>query len=494
MQDAASQPFDLLIIGAGFAGVGLGHEAMKAGFSNILILERSQRVGGTWRENTYPGAACDVPSHLYSFSFAPNPDWSRLFAPQPEILDYIERCATNFGLRPHIRFGAEVVRSTFDETTGLWTVHTASGDAFRTRFLVSGAGHALSKPALPAVKGLETFRGVTMHSAQWDPSVDLRGKRVAVIGTGASAMQLVPKVADQAAQLFVLQRTPGWLIPRPDFATPDVLKRTFRRLPVAQKLVRGLLYTYMEAFAVAYVLEPRLGRLRERGCKRYLYRTISDPEMRAKLTPNYRVGCKRILISSDYLPALKKPHVTLVAEALSELREQTLVTAGGTELAVDVIIFATGFESPEEKPPVEAIGLQGRSLHAEMKASPKAYLGATLPGFPNMFLVLGPNTGLGHSSMIYMMESQFRYIVDAMKKSRAHGWAFADLKPQVMERYQVWVQERLKRTVWNAGGCASWYLSKDGRNAISWPDFTFAFRLRTRRFDDENYTRHAATR
>jgi cation diffusion facilitator CzcD-associated flavoprotein CzcO len=272
------------------------------------------------------------------------------------------------------------------------------------------------------------------------------------------------------------------------------VKKTFRRIPAAQKLVRGLLYTYMEAFATAYVLEPRLGRLRERGCKRYLYRTISDPAMRAKLTPNYRVGCKRILISSDYLPTLRRPHVTLVAEALTELREMSIITASGSELEVDVVIFATGFESPEQKPPVEAIGLGGRSLHAVMTSSPKAYLGATLPGFPNMFLILGPNTGLGHSSMIYMMESQFRYVVDAMKKSRAHGWSFADLKPEVMERYQRWVQERLKRTVWNAGGCASWYLSKEGKNFISWPDFTFAFRLKTRRFDDENYNRHATAR
>ena len=234
MHETGAQPFDLIIIGAGFAGVGLAHQARQAGFTNILILERSQRVGGTWRENTYPGAACDVPSHLYSFSFAPNPDWSRLFAPQPEILDYIERCATDFGLRPHIRFGAEVVRSEFEEAAGLWTVHTAAGDALRTRFLVSGAGHALSKPALPAVKGLDSFKGRTMHSAQWDPTVDLRGKRVAVIGTGASAMQLVPKIAAQASHLFVLQRTPGWLIPRPDFATPEPVKRLFRRLPATQ--------------------------------------------------------------------------------------------------------------------------------------------------------------------------------------------------------------------------------------------------------------------
>ena len=489
MHETGAQPFDLIIIGAGFAGVGLAHQARQAGFTNILILERSQRVGGTWRENTYPGAACDVPSHLYSFSFAPNPDWSRLFAPQPEILDYIERCATDFGLRPHLRFGAEVVRSEFEEAAGLWTVHTAAGDALRTRFLVSGAGHALSKPALPAVKGLGSFKGRTMHSAQWDPTVDLRGKRVAVIGTGASAMQLVPKIAAQASHLFVLQRTPGWLIPRPDFATPEPVKRLFRRLPATQKLVRALLYTYMEAFAVAYVLEPRLGRLRERGCKRYLYRTISDPAMRAKLTPAYRIGCKRLLISSDYLPTLNLPHVTLVAEALTELREGSIVTASGDEHQVDVVIFATGFESPEEKPPVEAIGLQGRSLHALMTSSPSAYLGATLPGFPNYFLILGPNTGLGHSSMIYMMESQFRYIVDAMTKSRRDGWRFADLRPEVMERYQRWLGERLKRTVWNAGGCASWYLSKNGGNAISWPDFTFAFRFKTRRFDDENYTR-----
>lgn len=488
-QPSASPPLDLLIIGAGFAGVGLGHCAKQAGFDNLLILERSGRVGGTWRENVYPGAACDVPSHLYSFSFAPNPDWSRLFAPQPEILDYIERCATAFGLRPHIRFGAEVIRSEFDEHEGLWTVFTASGDTYRTRFLVSGAGHALTKPALPAVKGMGTFRGVTMHSAQWDASIDLAGKRVAVVGTGASAMQIVPQVAKQASQLFVLQRTPGWLIPRPDFATPEAVKRLFRRVPAAQKLVRGLLYTYMEAFAVAYVLEPRLGRLRERGCKRYLYRTVRDPALRSKLTPNYRVGCKRILISSDYFPTLQLPHVKLVAEALTEVREQSLVTAEGTELEVDVVIFATGFESPEDKPPVEAIGLGGRSLHAAVREAPKAYLGATLPGFPNMFLVLGPNTGLGHSSMIYMMESQFRYIVDAMKRSRSGGWRVADLRPEVMDRYQDWLKERLKRTVWNAGGCASWYLSRNGGNAISWPDFTFAFRFKTRRFDEENYIR-----
>ena len=485
MSDATA--VDTLIVGAGIAGIGLGHQLRRAGLHNFVILERSNRPGGTWRENRYPGAACDVPSHLYSYSFAPNPDWSRLFAPQPEILAYVERCAHAFGLMPHLRLRSAVQRARWDADAARWRVETSTGERYDARHLVSCAGHALSRPVYPDAEGRERFAGVQMHSSAWNDQVDLRGKRVAVVGTGASAIQIVPSIAERVGQLYVLQRTAGWLIPRPDVAMPPAVRRLFAVAPWTQKLVRGAIYSYMEAYAAGYVFEPRLLAIRERSALAYLREEIPDPELRRALTPTHRAGCKRILISSDYYAALRRPNVTLVPEGLRALDEQAVVTAGGRRLEVDVVIHATGFETAEASPPFELVGRDGLTLADAWREGISAYLGTAIPGFPNLFLLLGPNSGLGHSSMIYMMESQFAYIVDALSRAHREGWRWFDVRPDVTRRYNDWIQARLARSVWNTGGCESWYLTRTGRNTTVWPGFTFEFRHRLRRFDPASY-------
>jgi cation diffusion facilitator CzcD-associated flavoprotein CzcO len=476
-----------LIVGAGFAGIGMAIRLKQAGIEDFTILERAHGLGGTWRDNTYPGIACDVPSHLYSYSFEPNPNWSRLFAPQEEILAYLERCADKYGVRRHIRFGTEVADASFDETTGLWTVKTRDGSTLVVRVIVSGSGHALSKPVFPEVQGRETFRGKAMHSANWDHEYPLGGKRVAVIGTGASAIQIIPSIAEDIGQMHVFQRTAAWVQSKPDRAITEDEKKTFRDKPWLQKLARGAIYCALEAMAVGYVVDPRLNRIREFFALRYLKESVADPALRAKLTPRFRLGCKRILISSDYYRVLQQENVELVTDGIAEIRANSIVTKDGKERPVDVIIYATGFETAEARPPFRIIGRRGRDLKDAWRGGISAYAGTSVSGFPNFFLLLGPNVGLGHSSMILMMESQFPYILGAIRAIRNDRLKFVDVRSDVEERYNERIQKRLARTVWNAGGCVSWYLTHSGKNTVSWPGFTFEFRLRMRRFDAERY-------
>ncbi len=477
----------VLIVGAGFAGIGMAIRLKQAGIEDFTILERAQRLGGTWRDNTYPGIACDVPSHLYSYSFEPNPNWSRLFAPQDEILAYLERCADKYGVRRHIRFGAEVTVASFDEDAGLWTVKTRDGSTHVARVIVSGSGHALSRPVLPAIPGRESFRGKTMHSATWDHGYSLAGKRVAIIGTGASAIQIIPSIAADVGQMHVYQRTAAWVQAKPDRVITDEEKRNFRDKPWLQKLARGGIYCVLEAMAIGYVVEPRLNRIREFAALRYLRKSVADPVLRAKLTPHFRLGCKRILISSDYYRVLQQENVELVTDGIAEIRPNSIVTRDGKERPVDVIIYATGFETAEAKPPFRILGRRGRDLKDAWRGGISAYAGTTVTGFPNFFLLLGPNVGLGHSSMIFMMESQFPYILGAIRTLRDEHLKFVDVRSDVEDRYNERIQKRLARTVWNAGGCVSWYLTHSGKNTVSWPGFTFEFRLRMRRSDADHY-------
>jgi cation diffusion facilitator CzcD-associated flavoprotein CzcO len=391
------------------------------------------------------------------------------------------------GVRAHIRFGVEVTGATFDEATGLWTVETSAGEAHRARVLVSGAGHALTRPVLPDIPGAASFAGKAMHSARWDHSYPLEGKSVAVVGTGASAVQIVPAIAPRVSRLTVFQRTPGWVLPRPDRPTSPLLRWIFRRAPVTQKVVRAAIYAIFESFALGHVYGPRLNALHDRRGRRYLQRAVRDPELRASLTPRFRFGCKRILLSNDYYPALQRDNVELVTEPITEIRPRSVVTAGGRERPVDVIVYATGYEAAEGTPPFPVRGRGGRTLAQAWMRGGEAYLGTTVTGFPNLFVVVGPNVGLGHNSMIYMMESQFAYVLGAISALRERGLAFVDVRPEVQARYNRWVQRRLARSVWNTGGCRSWYLTRDGRNTTIWPGFTFEFRARTRRFDIERY-------
>ena len=477
----------VLIVGAGFAGIGMAIRLKQAGIGDFTLLERADRVGGTWRDNTYPGIACDVPSHLYSYSFEPNPNWSRLFAPQEEILAYLERCAAKYGIVQHIRFGTEVTGASFDEDTGLWTVKTGDGATLVARVIVSGAGHSLNKPVFPDVPGRETFLGKTMHSARWDHTYSLKGKTVAVIGTGASAIQIIPSIAEDVGLMHVFQRTASWVQPKPDRLMTDGEKKTFSDRPYLQKLARGAIYLVLEAMAAGYVVEPRLNRIREITSLRYLRQSVKDPALRAKLTPHFRLGCKRILISNDYFRVLQQQNVELVTDGIAEIRPGSIVTRDGKERPVDAIVYATGYETAEAKPPFRIIGRRGRDLRDVWRGGISAYAGTTVTGFPNVFLLLGPNVGLGHSSMIFMMESQFPYILGAIRTLREKRLSYVDVRSDVEERYNARIQKRLAKTVWNAGGCVSWYLTQSGKNTVSWPGFTFEYRLRMRRFDADSY-------
>ena len=473
------------IVGAGFAGLGAAIALRQAGISDFVVLERGDDVGGTWRDNTYPGCACDVPSNLYSFSFAQNPDWTRFFPRQPEILEYLRRTATRFGVRPHLRLRTEVRGARWDEGRGRWSVSTGSGD-LTADFLVVGDG-ALSRPWMPAVPGLDTFRGAAFHSARWDHGVDLTGKRVAVVGTGASAVQIVPELQKVVDQLYVVQRTPAWIRPRLDRPLSRQHTAVFRRLPAAQTAVRVALYWVLELLGMGFTLNQRLLRPIEAEARRHLRRQVPDPELRAKLTPTCRIGCKRILYSNEFYPALQRPNVELLAGALRELRPGSLVTADGQEREVDVVVFATGFSVTQRPLARRVVGRGGRTLADAWADGMHAYLGTAVSGFPNCFLLVGPNTGLGHTSMILMIESQVAYLVDCLRQMGRRGATTVEVRPEVERAFTSEVRGRLGRTVWTSGGCTSWYLDDKGRNTTLWPASTWRFRLRTRRFDPADY-------
>lgn len=475
----------ILIIGTGFAGLGMGVRLKQAGIHDFTILERAGGVGGTWRDNHYPGAACDIESHLYSFSFEPNPRWSRTYATQPEILAYLEHCADKYGLRPHIRFNTAVTGATFDERSGLWTLKTRDGKSLRARVVVSGSG-GLTEPAYPDIPGLRSFEGKTFHSARWDHTYPLDGKTVAVIGTGASAVQIVPAIAPRVGKLLVFQRTPPWIIPKHDPAIPPRTQELFRRAPFLQQLARDAIYLRHELFGIGFALEPRVLKLAEGLVRRHIASSVRDRALREKLMPSYRLGCKRILPTNDFYPALQRDNVDLVTEGIDEIRPRGIVTRDGVEHAVDAIILATGFEAAEAQAPFETRGRGGLDLDAAWQNGAEAYLGTTVAGFPNLFIIVGPNTGLGHNSMVLMIESQIAYIVSAVKAMRARDLKLVDVRADVQARYNARIHERLGRTVW-ASGCKSWYQTRSGKNTTLWPGFTFEYRFRTRRFDPNDY-------
>lgn len=486
-------PLSVLIVGSGFAGLGMGIRLKQEGIDDFLILERADDVGGVWRDNVYPGVACDVPVHVYSFSFEPNPNWSRFFAPQREILAYLHHCVDKYGLRPHLRLGAGVENAVFDDARALWTVTTSSGTKLEARVLITAAGLALTRPVLPSIPGLAGFEGKVFHSSRWDASTPLDGKRIAVIGTGASAIQIVPELAKIAGRLHVFQRTAPWVVSRPDHAIPALHQRIFKKSPGVQKLVRGAIWSVMETLAVGFIVEPRINRLRQRLVMRYIRKSVPDPVLRAKVTPGYTLGCKRILFSSDYYPALQKPNVELVTEGIREIRGRTIVASDGTEREVDAIVCATGFEASEAPAPFAMRGAGGVSLEEAWKDGVEAYLGAAVAGFPNFFFIVGPNTGLGHSSMIFMIESQIAYVLDALRTMRKRGVDRVALRAEVQRRYNDNLQKRLAGTVWSKGGCVSWYNTRTGKNTTLWPGFTFEFRARTRKFDADSYDLRSGT-
>ncbi|WP_369271611.1 flavin-containing monooxygenase [Streptomyces sp. R11] len=474
------------VVGSGFGGLGAAVRLRREGVTDFVVLERADSVGGTWRDNSYPGCACDVPSHLYSFSFAPNPDWPRTFSGQQHIRAYLEHVTDVFRLRPHIRFNSEVQRMTWNAERLCWDIETSAGNL--SADLVVSATGPLSDPKTPDIPGLDSFPGKVFHSARWDHDFDLRGKRVAMVGTGASAIQIVPSIQPQVERLTLFQRTPPWVLPRVDRAISGVERSLHRALPLTAQLRRGLLWGIRELQVQAFTKRPNELGLIEQLAKRNMARSIKDPALRAKLTPDYRIGCKRILLSSEYYPALAQPNVDLVASGLSEIRGSTLVAADGSEAEVDAIVFGTGFHVTDMPIADRVVGPEGQTLAESWKGGMEALRGASAAGFPNWMTIIGPNTGLGNSSMILMIESQLNYMADFVKQLNVLGGRAAlDARPSAVHAWNRRVQERMKRTVWNTGGCTSWYLDASGRNTTVWPGTTTEFRRATRRVDLAEY-------
>ncbi|MCX7062878.1 MAG: NAD(P)/FAD-dependent oxidoreductase [Gammaproteobacteria bacterium] len=475
----------VLIIGSGFAGLGMAIKLREAGIEDFQILERGSDVGGTWRDNHYPGCACDVQSHLYSFSFEPNPDWTRMFARQPEIRAYLEKCATKYDLRRHIVFGANVQNARYDETAAMWTVTTEDGRSFKGSVLVSGMG-GLSNPAMPNVKGLEKFKGKAFHSAHWDHSYDLTGKKVAVIGTGASAIQFVPQLQKVAGRVDLYQRTAPWIMPKPDREIGQIERVLYRKFPALQNAYRTAIYWMLESRVLGFAVNPKLMTMVEGIARGHIRKQIKDPVLRAKVTPDYTIGCKRILISNDYYPALAQDNVEVITDNIAEVRANSIVDGNGVERKVDAIIYGTGFKAQDPMPRGTVFGKGGVDLLDAWKNGPEAYLGLSVAGFPNFFMLVGPNTGLGHNSMVFMIESQVAYVMDALKTMKAKKLRAVDVKPDAQVTFNKGIQGQLSKTVWTSG-CKSWYVDANGKNTTLWPGFTFVYRGKTRRFKAGQY-------
>jgi cation diffusion facilitator CzcD-associated flavoprotein CzcO/acetyl esterase/lipase len=475
----------VVIVGAGFGGIGMGITLKRAGIDSFTILEKGDRIGGVWRDNTYPGAACDVPAHLYSFSFEPNPDWTRRYAPQEEILEYLERTVEHYGIGPHIRFGTEVARADFDAETGGWRIETTSGEKIEADVLISAPGQ-LSRPAPPRIEGLDRFDGPIFHSSRWDHSVELEGKRVAVIGTGASTIQIVPAIADRVGQLDVYQRSPPYVLPKKDRPYRGWEKRLFRRMPFARHIERFRIWLTFEVFVSAFNQFKRLGRLGVRLFERQLEEQVADPRLRQAVTPADVIGCKRVLISNDYYPTLARDDVELVTHGVRALTPAGIVSDDGSERPADVIVLSTGFASNDFLAPMEIHGLGGVELNEAWHRGAEAYLGISVAGFPNLFIMYGPNTNLGSGSIIYQLESQMNYILDAVRTLSRTGARYLTVQPDAQRQFAEEMQERLKDSVWMTG-CNNWYVNEEGRNVNNWPGFTLEYRRRTRRLDLADY-------
>ncbi|MEU7629584.1 NAD(P)/FAD-dependent oxidoreductase [Nocardia sp. NPDC049220] len=474
----------ILVIGAGIAGVGLAVSLRDAGIDDFAVLERAADLGGTWRANTYPGCACDVPSQLYSYSFAPNPNWSRTYGTQPEILAYLQSVARHHDVVRHMRFGTELLSARWDDTGSRWRITTTRGEL--TADVVVSAVGPFSEAQIPQLPGAETFEGAQFHSLHWDHEHDLTGDRVAVIGTGASAVQFIPEIQPTVKRLTVFQRSAPWIVSRLDRRTLAAERALLRRIPMLGKAIRGLYYTGIEGFGLVGFVDKRFRHPYEALAKLQLLRQVRDPTLRRKLTPDYVIGCKRAIFSDAYYPALTKPNVDVVTAGIQEIRAHSIVTTDGTEYEVDTIIYGTGFGVP---PAIfdRVYGTDGRSIGDRYRQRPSSYLGATLAGFPNFFCTLGPFGAAGNQSAIYMIEAQVRYIVDAVRTMRARNIRRIDVREEVQRTFLNEVAERSRDTAWLTGGCRSYYQTADGGNAGLYPNWSFEYRRRTSRFDPESY-------
>jgi len=480
---AKIEKFHVVIIGAGFAGIGAAIKLQQAGFTDFVVLEKADEIGGVWRANTYPGCACDVPSALYSYSFAPNPQWSRVFAQQQEIKTYIQSVAQQFDVKKYARFGYEMLESAWDDQAKHWVVKTNQG-LIHARFAIM-AGGPMHQPVLPKIKGLETFKGAQFHSAEWNHDFDLNGKKVAVVGAGASAIQFVPEIQAQVAKLTLLQRTPQWVLPKMDQSLPKLAQALFKVLPVTQRLTRYGVYGVFESLNSS-MHHPKLVSQIERLAKLNIRLGVKDPELRAKLLPDFTIGCKRVLQSNQWYPALAKPNVEVLRCGVEEVRGNTLIASDGSQHEVDAIIFGTGFEV--SNPPIakQIRNKHGKSMDEVWQGSAKGYLGTVVEGCPNAFVMFGPNIAVSSSALI-IIEAQLAYILDMLKKVQAQQIETVEIRAEVLEQYNDEIQAALKNTVWNTGGCSSYFIDRNGRNSTLWPWTTFEMRARLAQCDLNDY-------
>jgi cation diffusion facilitator CzcD-associated flavoprotein CzcO len=485
--NASEISVDVLIVGAGFSGVCAGIKLREAGRNSFLIIEKSAGIGGTWWDNRYPGCACDIPSHLYSFSFEPSNDWSRMYPGQQEIHDYLKRCAERFGLAPHIRLNTRFHEAVWDETAGVWQASTQDGMRIRARVLVSGMG-ALHVPRYPDLKGIERFKGPAFHSATWNHSVDLDGKNVAVVGTGASAIQFVPQIAPRVGKLHLFQRTPAWIVPRLDFAFSEEWKSRFQRIPLTRWALRQYIFWRQEFRVLGFLGHESIRKKAEAIAIRHMARKIKDPKLRAALTPNYELGCKRVLVSDDFYPALTRSNVELVTDRIAEVRDRSIVTQDGVERPTDVLIYGTGFRATEPLIGCRVVGRGGVEIHDAWGNRMSAFLGVTVTGFPNFFMLLGPNTGLGHNSVVLMIEAQARYVMKCLKLMNRRKQHVIEVRPDSQKRFVEEIDRRMGGTVWQSGGCHSWYQDQStGEITTLWPASVISYLRRTRSVSPSDY-------
>jgi cation diffusion facilitator CzcD-associated flavoprotein CzcO len=476
---------DVAIIGAGFSGLCMAIALKKAGYRSFRVFEKAAELGGTWRDNRYPGCACDVPSHLYSFSFAQNPDWSRSFSPSAEIWRYMQDCAAKFGVLAHMQFGATVTDATFDERHHIWRITLAEGATTSARALISGVG-ALHLPAYPNIKGIESFAGRAFHTSHWDGELDLPGRKVGVIGTGASAIQIVPSIAPNVAALTLFQRTPAWVLPRRDHAFSPLTRRLFQIVPGLQRFFRSAIYWQMEAGAFGFLGNRSMMKSVEKLALAYLQRTVADPGLRKALTPDYAIGCKRILLSDDYYEAFSRDNVTLVTDDIAHVVPNGVVTADGRLHELDTLIYATGFRANDPLAEVRIAGRGGHTLGHEWRFGAEAYCGITVAGYPNFFMLLGPNTGLGHNSVLFMIEAQVRYVMHCLNWLLVQGVEEVEVRRNVQRAFNAELTKRMAGTVWQSG-CRSWYMNPNGSNSTIWPGFTVGYWWKTRQPDPHDF-------
>jgi cation diffusion facilitator CzcD-associated flavoprotein CzcO len=478
---------DVLIIGGGFSGLCMAIKLREAGMNSFLLIEKSDDIGGTWYDNRYPGCACDIPSHLYSFSFEPSPGWSRMYPGQQEIHDYLKRCVERYEIASSMRLNTRFHEAIWDEAEAVWRVTAGEGMRIRARLIVSGIG-GLHVPHYPELKGIGRFVGPAFHSSTWDHSVDLEGKNVAVVGTGASAIQFVPQIAPRAGKLYLFQRTPPWIVPRMDFAIAEKWKRRFRRFPLIMRAFRQLIFWRQEFRVLGFLGNRFVRRKATEIATHQLEKQVRDPKLRAALKPSYELGCKRVLVSDDFYPALTRPNVELVTDGIAEVREHSIVTADGVERPVDVLIFGTGFRATEALIGIRLVGRGGVEIHDAWRERMSAYLGVTVAGFPNLFLLLGPNTGLGHNSVVLMIEAQVRYVMSCLALMKRRRKRVLEVRPETQKQFVADIYRRLEGTVWQSGGCRSWYQDpRTGENTTLWPGSVIAYRRHTKSASPADY-------